>query len=121
MADFLNKLPSILILAVLVGIFVAIRRHVRSARLNLWTAAWLLIFIHFFIEIFEPGTGVTGHIIDTIDLGSLQVSAMLFVASLTSFVEDKKKTWTFLAITAIPVFIFNAALSFATNNSQFHF
>ena len=119
MADFLNKLPSILILAVLVGIFVAIRRHVRSARLNLWTAAWLLIFIHFFIEIFEPGTGITGHIIDTIDLGSLQVSAMLFVASLTSFVEDKKKTWKFLAITAIPVFIYNAALSFASNGSQF--
>jgi two-component system, NtrC family, sensor kinase len=119
MTDFLNKLPSILILAVLVGIFLALRRHVRSARLNLWTAAWLLIFIHFFIEIFEPGTGSLGHIIDAIDGGSLQVSAMLFVASLTSFVEDKKKTWTLLALTAIPVFIYAAAASFATNGDQF--
>ena len=44
MADFLNnnKLPSILVLAVLVGLFLALRRHVRSARLNLWTAAWLV-------------------------------------------------------------------------------
>ena len=96
MADFLNKLPSILVLAVLVGIFVALRRHVRSSRLNLWTAAWLLIFIHFFIEIFEPRTGNLGNFIYMIDGGTLQVSAMLFVASLTSFVEDKKKTWMLL-------------------------
>jgi signal transduction histidine kinase len=119
MADFLNKLPSILILGVLVGIFVALRRHVRSARLNLWTAAWLLIFIHFFIGIFEPRNGNLGNLLYTIDGGSLQVSAMLFVASLTSFVEDKKRTWILIGLTAAPVFLYTAANSFATDGSQF--
>ena len=119
MADFFTKLPSILILGVLVGIFISLRRHVRSARLNLWTAAWMLIFVHFFIELFEPNTGLWGHIVDAIDAGSLQVSATLFVASLTSYVEDKRKTWTLLALTALPVFILSAAVSFDTESLRF--
>src|SRR5215469_2312505 len=120
MTDLFGKLPSILILAVLVGIFVALRRHVKSERLNLWTAAWLLIFIHFFVEAFQNRAGTIGHILDTIDWGSLQVSATLFVASLTSFVEDKLKTRTLIALTAIPVFVYTAVNSFATDGSQFH-
>ena len=54
MPSLFEKLPSILILAVLVGIFVALRSHVKSIRLDLWTAAWILIFLHFFLGIFEP-------------------------------------------------------------------
>jgi signal transduction histidine kinase len=127
MADFLDRLPSILILAVLVGIFVALRRHVRSARLNLWTAAWVLIFLHFFIELFNPQNAILRALVNTIDLGSLQVSAILFVASLTSFTEDKAKTWTLLALTALPVLVYSTAASFAMDRSQnidgsrFHF
>ena len=120
MTDLFGKLPSILILAVLVGIFVALRRHVKSARLDLWIAAWLLIFIHFFVEAFQNRSGLMGHILDTIDWGSLQVSATLFVASLTSFVEDKLKTRTLIALTAIPVLVYTAVNSFATDVSQFH-
>lgn len=119
MADFLGKLPSILILAVLVGIFISLRRHVRSARLNLWTAAWGLIFIHFLVEIFQPSTGTWGNIVSTIEWGSLQVSAMLFIASLTSYVEDKNKTWTLLALTALPVLIYSLAISFDSDTLRF--
>ena len=119
MADFSSKLPSILILAVLVGIFLSLRRHVKSSRLNLWTAAWGLIFLHFFIEVFEPRDGNLGNIIYSIDGGSLQVSATLFVASLTAFVEDRRKTWTLLAITALPILVFTTATTFATDASQF--
>jgi two-component system NtrC family sensor kinase len=123
MADFLGKLPSILILAVLVGIFVSLRRHVRSARLNLWTAAWVLIFVHFLVDIFEPHNKYLAAIVYTIDLGSLQVSAMVFVASLTAFVDDKRRTRTLLALTAIPVFVYNAfdstAFAFSLDGSHF--
>ncbi len=115
MADFINKLPSILILAVLVGIFVSLRRHVRSARLTLWTAAWVLIFVHFFILIFDQASGFWGVIVGAVDGCSLQISAMLFVASLTSFVEDRRKTWTLLAITAIPLTFYTTVWSFDEN------
>lgn len=119
MTDLTAKLPSILILAVLVGIFVALRRHMKSSRLNLWTAAWLLIFIHFLVEAFQNRTGIWGHVLDTIDWGSLQVSATLFVASLTSFVEDKNRTWTLLALTSVPILVYTSAALIATDNSPY--
>jgi len=109
MTELSAKLPSILILAVLVGIFVALRRHMKSPRLNLWTAAWVVIFIHFLVEAFQNRTGIWGHVLDTMDWGSLQVSATLFVASLTSFVEDKSRTWTLLALTSLPVLVYTSA------------
>ena len=120
MTELSAKLPSILILAVLVGIFVALRRHMKSERLNLWTAAWLLIFIHFFVEAFQQRTGMMGHVLDTMDWGSLQVSATLFVASLTSFVEDRNKTWTLLALTSVPVLVYTAAEVIAIDGTQYH-
>lgn len=123
MADFISKLPSILILAVLVGIFVSLRRHVRSSRLNLWTAAWGLIFVHFLMDIFDPQNKYLAAIVSSIDIGSLQVAAMLFVASLTAFVDDKRKTWTLLAVTALPVIVYSVvlctALSFGLDGSHF--
>src|SRR5436309_14626093 len=102
MANFFDKLPTILVLAVMVSIFVALRRHVRSPRLHLWIAAWGLIFIHFFVQIFEPPDGNLTPITFMIDLGALQLSALFFTASLTSFFEDKKLTWSLLALTGIP-------------------
>jgi len=119
MTELSAKLPPILILAVLVGIFVALRRHMKSQRLNLWTAAWLLIFIHFFVEAFQNRNGIMGHVLDTIDWGSLQISATLFVASLTSFVEDKRRTWTLLLLTAVPVLVYTSAAVIATDGSQY--
>ncbi|MFZ0878950.1 MAG: hypothetical protein WA002_05605, partial [Candidatus Acidiferrales bacterium] len=57
MTSILDKLPTILTLAVLVGIFLALRKHSTSARIRLWTYAWALIFIHFLIQVFETHTG----------------------------------------------------------------
>ncbi|HEY6972049.1 MAG TPA: HAMP domain-containing sensor histidine kinase [Candidatus Angelobacter sp.] len=119
MTDLFAKLPSILILAVLVGIFMALRRHVRSARMNLWTAAWLLIFIHFFVGIFEPRDGNLGNLLYALDMGSLVVSATLFAASLTEFVESARKTSLLLGFSALPILIYTVALSFDSDPPHF--
>src|SRR5215469_15121771 len=102
MATLFDKLPTILVLAVMVGIFVALRRHVKSARLHLWIAAWGLIFIHFFVQVFEPLEGNPPPLPSMIDQVCLQLSALFFIASLTSFFENKKLTWSFLALTGTP-------------------
>lgn len=106
MATLFDKLPTILVLAVMVGIFVALRRHVKSARLHLWIAAWGLIFIHFFVLIFEPLEGNPPPLPSMIDQVCLQLSALFFIASLTSFFENKKLTWSFLALTGTPVIVY---------------
>lgn len=115
MAILFDKLPTILVLAVMVGIFVALRRHVKSARLHLWIAAWILIFIHFFVQVFEPADGNLTPVMFMIDLGCLQLSALYFVASLTSFFEDTRLTLTLLALTGIPSLAYTAGLAYELN------
>jgi len=108
----LDKLPTILVLAVLVGIFVALRRHVRSPRLTLWIAAWGLIFVHFVAGIFEPATADDPPMIFIMAWGSLQLSAVFFVASLTSFFENKQMTRHLIVLVGLPVTIYTAALAY---------
>jgi signal transduction histidine kinase len=112
MAILFDKLPTILVLAVMVGIFVALRRHVKSPRLHLWIAAWVLIFGHFFVQLFEPPDGNLTPVTFMIDLGCLQLSALFFIASLTSFFENIKLTVALLALTGIPVMAYTVGLAY---------
>ncbi len=121
MAVLLERIPSILILAFLVGIFVSLRRHVKSPRLTLWISAWMLIFIHVFVQIFEPKTFTTENLtffvrsILAIDTGTLQLSAMFFIASLTTFFDDKKRTFGLLCFNGLPVIVYATAAAFDVN------
>jgi len=115
MAVFFDKLPTILVLAVMVGIFVALRRHVKSPRLHLWIAAWVLIFVHFFVQIFEPADGNLTPLMFLIDLGCLQLSAMYFIASLTSFFENSRLTLSLLTLTGAPALAYTAGLAYELN------
>jgi two-component system NtrC family sensor kinase len=120
MAILFDKLPTILVLAVMVGIFVALRRHVKSARLHLWIAAWVLIFVHFFVQLFEPPDGNLTPVTFMIDLGCLQLSALFFIASLTSFFENTRLTVGLLAITGVPVMAYTAGLAYEVKARWFY-
>ncbi|MGB8525002.1 MAG: hypothetical protein WCD43_18710, partial [Candidatus Acidiferrales bacterium] len=82
MTPFLDKLPTILVLAVLVAIFLSLRKHAPSARIRLWTYAWALIFLHFFVEAFETHHGTLEIIIESIDIAALELSGVVFVTSM---------------------------------------
>jgi two-component system, NtrC family, sensor kinase len=108
----LDKLPTILILAVLVGIFLSLRKHAPSARLRLWTYAWALIFLHFFIEAFETHTGAVEKIIESIDLGALELSGIVFVASLILAVETRRTRRALMAVLGAPAAFHALAITF---------
>src|SRR4029077_12840270 len=108
MVTLFDKLPTILVLAVMVGIFVALRRHVKSARLHLWITAWGLIFVLFFVQLFEPPEGNLPPVTAMIDWGCLQLSALFFIASLTSFFENIRLTLSLLVLTGIPALAYTA-------------
>ena len=112
MAELLDKLPTILVLAVLVGIFFALRRHVKSERLILWTAAWVLILAHFIFQALDPVDGSGSPLIFIADQGTLQVAAMFFIASLTSFSQNRKLTLGFLALTGVPMMSYISAAAY---------
>ncbi|HYX53492.1 MAG TPA: ATP-binding protein [Candidatus Limnocylindrales bacterium] len=112
LVTLLDKLPTILVLAVLVGIFVALRRHARSVRLNLWVAAWGLIFCHFLSGIFYPADGSGSPLVLLADQGALQLAAFFFIASLTAFHEDRRLTRAFLVTASVPAVLYIALLAF---------
>jgi signal transduction histidine kinase len=99
----LDKLPTILVLAVLVSVFVSLRKHAPSVRLRLWTYAWALIFLHFFIGIFETHAGTLENITESIDIGALELAGIIFVASMMRDVENRWKRWALLSALGIPV------------------
>ena len=115
MAILFDKLPTILVLAVMVGIFVALRRHIKSPRLHLWIGAWVLIFVHFFVQVFEPADGNLKPWMFMVDLGCLQLSALYFVASLTSFFENRFLTFCLLTLTGVPALAYTAGLAYELN------
>lgn len=112
MTPLLDKLPTILVLAVLVGIFLSLRKHAPSARIRLWTYAWALIFLHFLIQAFETHTGTLETIIESIDIAALELSGVVFVTSMIEAVEIRTKRLGLLALLGIPVAFHAFAASF---------
>jgi signal transduction histidine kinase len=108
MATLFDKLPTILVLAVLVGIFLALGRHGKSSRLKLWTAGWGLICFHFCVGLFEPAVGDPPPGVLFLDEASLAISGLLFVASLTSFFENVQLTSRLLVMAGIPMVLYTA-------------
>lgn len=114
-ASLFDKLPTILVLAVLVGIFISLRRHSPSARTKLWIVAWALIFLHFFVQIFETHVGFVENLFETVDLAALELSGVVFLVSLAKSSEDRLRRNVLLAVLAIPAVFHSAAVTF---NSQ---
>jgi signal transduction histidine kinase len=98
----LEKIPTVVTVAVLVGIFLALKRHSHSARLQLWMVAWFLIFTHFVAQMLEPATGDISPFLLALDLGSLQAAAVAFVVSVSAVAEDRGKRTLLLLVTGIP-------------------
>jgi len=108
----LEKLPTILVLAVLVGIFLSLRKHAPSARIRLWTYAWALIFLHFFIQAFETHTGTLETVLESIDITALELSGVVFVVSMLRLVEGRGRRLGLLALLGISVGFHAFAASF---------
>jgi len=108
----LEKIPTVVTVAVLVGIFLALKRHSHSSRLQLWMVAWFLIFTHFVAQMLEPATGDINPYLLALDLGSLQASAVAFVVSVSAVAEDRRKRNLLLLITGIPSVAYALLASF---------
>jgi two-component system NtrC family sensor kinase len=98
----LEKIPTFLIVAVLVIIFVCLKRHARSVRLTLWTVGWTLVFTHFLAQLLEPDHGPAVSLLLAIDSGSLQAAAVTFLVSVSLAVEDYAKRTLLLLMLGVP-------------------
>jgi two-component system NtrC family sensor kinase len=100
--NVLQKIPTVLTVAVLVVIFGCLKRHARSTRLQLWMAGWVLIFTHFVANLLEPATGPISPPLLAVDLASLQAAAIAFLASVSVVVNDKFKRTLLLVVAGVP-------------------
>jgi len=101
-----DKIPTVLTVAVLVGIFAGLKRHSHSARLRLWQIAWFLVFTHFVAQMFEPAGVSVSPLLLAIDLTALQASAVVFVVSVSAIVEDRLKRYLLLLVIGLPAIIY---------------
>lgn len=83
-------------------IFACLKRHTRSARLTLWSVGWTLVFTHFLAQLLEPAGGQAIPLLRAADSGALMLSAVVFLVSLSSVVEDRLRRSTLLAALAVP-------------------
>lgn len=118
MPQLLDKLPTILVLGVLVATFFSLRRHMPSARMQMWGFAWGLIFLHFFVQVLETRTGVAEQIIEAIDLSALELSGLVFLVSLSSFAEESAKRWVLLTALGAPSVLHAFGSSLGWNHPQ---
>ncbi len=100
--DVLEKIPTFLIVGVLVIIFVGLKRHGRSARLTLWTVGWTLVFTHFLAQLLEPDHGPANSFLLAVDAGSLQAAAVTFLVSVSVVAEDYAKRTLLLLLLGVP-------------------
>ncbi|HEV2289246.1 MAG TPA: ATP-binding protein [Candidatus Acidoferrales bacterium] len=116
MANLLQKMPTILVLAVLVGTFISLRKHSPSVRTRLWIFAWTLIFLHFFVQIFETHTGFVENIIESVDLAALDLAGVIFLVSLARSVDDHLRRNILLAILGPAATFHSFAITFGWQN-----
>ena len=81
MSSLLEKLPTMLMLGVLLGIFFSLRKHTKSRTINLWIIAWGLILAHFVAQAFEALPGWREQLSGIIDLAGLELSGLVLIAS----------------------------------------
>jgi len=98
----LEKIPTFLIVGVLVIIFVCLKRHARNARLTLWTVGWTLVFTHFLAQLLEPDPGPANSLLLAVDSGSLQAAVVTFLVSVSSVAEDYAKRTILLLVLGVP-------------------
>ena len=116
MSDVLDKLPTILVLAVLLGIFIALRRHSRSWRVPLWIAAWALILLHFVAQLFEAGTSGLARAALAVDMASLALASSVFTVSLMRAATAPRRRAPLLLLCGLPVVVYSVALAYGVNS-----
>ena len=102
MISFPEALPITLVLAVLVSVFMSLERQAPIARVRLWAYAWALTFLHFFARAIEGQGGFVQQIISPIDSVSLELAALVFLASLIFEAHERRKRIAFVVTLGLP-------------------
>jgi len=112
MALLLQKLPTILLLCGLLGIFISLRKHAKPGSAQLWIVAWALILIHFVSQVFESGPLWRQDFFAGLDLAALQLSGVMFIASTDeALLQNRRHRIVFFLLVGLPVLLHTTMVS----------
>jgi signal transduction histidine kinase len=100
-----DALPITLVLAVLVSVFLSLERQAPVARVRLWAYAWSLTFLHFFAQAMESQGGIVEKILTPVDFAALELSALVFLASLVFEVQERPKRIGLITALGLPLIV----------------
>jgi len=107
-----DALPITLVLAVLVSVFLSLERQAPVERVRLWAYAWSLTFLHFFARAMENQGGIVQTILTPVDYAALELSALVFLASLLFEANERAKRIGLITALGLPLLAHAFAISF---------
>jgi signal transduction histidine kinase/DNA-binding response OmpR family regulator len=108
MEQFLINMPE----ALLAGAFIAglrFSKYSKTACMRLWVDAWLAIFVHFIV--LACSALLPPPVVTLFGRGTLYVSGLLFVISLTCVMDRSWRWWSVIGFCGVPVLAHTAALA----------
>jgi two-component system, NtrC family, sensor kinase len=112
MAELLPGIPTLLILAVLVAIFLWIERQRKSGRTALWVAGWGLYFLHALLDLWRPASPAAASAVLAIDYSAWQLAGIAFVISVSKVSEVPRLRWPVAATMGLPALAYALGLAF---------
>ena len=106
-----EAIPVTVVLAVLVGMFLAVQRHRRSGRVQLWAYAWALTFLHFVARVLYAHAGSLAKLVLAIDYASVELAALVFIASFVFSDDERRKRNLLMALLGVPMVAYSFAMS----------
>ncbi|HUS19067.1 MAG TPA: HAMP domain-containing sensor histidine kinase [Terriglobales bacterium] len=110
MNDTFARLPTVILLGVLVAIFAALLKQNRTFRFRLWFVGWAILFIRFVLQLIWRPLGFSPGIYGGIDLASLQVAGIIFLGSVSALADTTRRNLYFILI-SLPLVIYAFCLS----------
>lgn len=101
MNQIVDKIPSIIVLSSLVGLFLALYRKHRTLRVRFWAFGWGLILLHYVLRTYGSVTGHLPFLLIAVDLVALQVAGVAFLISTSRIAERRRTRLVLLTVLAL--------------------
>ncbi len=110
--DPFRHLHTVVILAALVGIFIALQRRSHSSRVRFWLVGWALMLVHFCLRLlpFPPGS-LRLRLADAFDYSAVAVAGTMFLISVSLVCEVPRSRRRLLLLLTAPSVVLSTVLA----------
>jgi len=105
-----EAVPIITVLAVFVAMFLSVRHRAGAERVRLWAYGWALVFLHFMLRLLGARAGSLVRFVVAGDYATLELAALVFIASFLFRSDDSKKRRVLVALAGVPIVVHSLAM-----------